>query len=307
MVGARITITDNQQAVNSQDFSEQSTVSAGGSNDLPTPESLQHPQLLPPPLPPPSKLSGGARRGYVPVRRQNPAATSSDDLPSSRLSPRPSIPPPPLPPPLTLSGGPRRGYVPARRRTPSGAPPLSIQIRPSDGTHRRQLRGRSNRQAEEDYGDAGEAGVTPGEAGETSGEDLKSGVVTGEDGRFETSPELYYNGGAVIADPVVYLIYYGTWPANSGAAVIENFVQSLGGNASRQGGARGESSVSDWWAITTHYYMTRADRTRTYVTPKVGDLWLYIIRPMPPPDICDTFPHSPLSSPDEFRVDAEVT
>ncbi|CAI5523361.1 unnamed protein product [Closterium sp. Naga37s-1] len=152
---------------------------------------------------------------------------------------------------MTLLGGPRRGYVPVRRRNPSGGLQSSRQISPSDGTRHRQLRDR-DRQAEEEDGEAGmtEAGVT-------------------EAGQSKTSPDLYYNGGPVIADPVVYLIYYGTWPENSGAAIIDNFVQSLGGNASRQGGPRGESSVSGWWAITTHYFMTRADRKLAYVTPKV--------------------------------------
>ncbi|CAI5499341.1 unnamed protein product [Closterium sp. Naga37s-1] len=151
---------------------------------------------------------------------------------------------------MTLLGGPRRGYVPVRRRNPSGGLQSSRQISPSDGTRHRQLRDR-DRQAEEEDGEAGmtEAGVT-------------------EAGQSKTSPDLYYNGGPVIADPVVYLIYYGTWPENSGAAIIDNFVQSLGGNASRQGGPRGESSVSGWWAITTHYFMTRADRKLAYVTPK---------------------------------------
>ncbi|CAI5970624.1 unnamed protein product [Closterium sp. NIES-64] len=195
------------------------------------------------------------------IIKKRPASASKDEPPSSKSTlPRPT-PPAPLPPPMTLLGGLRRGYVPVRRRNPSGGLQSSGQISPSDGTRRRQLRGR-DRQAEEEDGEAGmtEAGMT--EAGVT-----EAGVT--EAGKSKTSPELYYNGGAVIVDPVVYLIYYGTWPENSGAAVIENFVQSLGGNASRQGGPRGESSVSDWWAITTHYFMTRADRKLAYVTPKV--------------------------------------
>ncbi|CAI5463758.1 unnamed protein product [Closterium sp. Yama58-4] len=208
---------------------------------------------------------------------EHAASARSDEPPPSKLT-RQQTPPAPLLPPLTLSRGPRRGYAPVRQQNLSSGPRrgerLSHPIRPSGGTRRRQLRGRSNSQAEEDYGEAGEAGVTPGEdleAGVNPSEDLNASSVTGEDERSEASPELYYNGGAVIADPVVYLIYYGTWPENSGAAVIENFVQSLGGNASRQGRPRDESSVSDWWAISTHYFMTRADRRLTYVTPKVGD------------------------------------
>ncbi|CAI7869158.1 unnamed protein product [Closterium sp. NIES-54] len=203
MVGARIRITDNPQAENPQDFVE-----------------------------------------------KRPTSASKDEPPTSKLTlPRPT-PHAPLPPLMTLLGGPRRGYVPVRRQNPSGGLQSSRQISPSDGTRHRQLRGR-DRQAEEEDGEAGmtEAGVT-------------------EAGQSKTSPELYYNGGPVIADPVVYLIYYGTWPENSGAAIIDNFVQSLGGNASRQGGPRGESSVSGWWAITTHYFMTRADRKLAYVTPK---------------------------------------
>ncbi|CAI5485598.1 unnamed protein product [Closterium sp. Naga37s-1] len=226
-------------------------------------------------------LLGGLRRGYVPVRRRNP----SGGLQSSRQ--------------ISLSDGTRRRQLRGRDRQaeeeafestqkdPSGGPQSGRQISPSDGTRRRQLRGR-DRQAEEEDGEAGmteagmteagmtEAGMTEAgmtEAGMTEAGMTEAGVTEAgvtEAGKSKTSPELYYNGGAVIMDPVVYLIYYGTWPENSGAAVIKNFVQSLGGNASRQGGPRGESSVSDWWAITTHYFMTGADRKLAYVTPKVA-------------------------------------
>ncbi|CAI5497617.1 unnamed protein product [Closterium sp. Naga37s-1] len=138
------------------------------------------------------------------IVKKRPASASKDEPPSSKSTlPRPT-PPAPLPPPMTLLGGLRRGYVPVRRRNPSGGLQSSDQISPSDGTRRRQLRGR-DRQAEEEDGEAGmtEAGMT--EAGVT-----EAGVT--EAGKSKTSPELYYNGGAVIMDPVVYLIYYGTWP-----------------------------------------------------------------------------------------------
>ncbi|GJP31716.1 hypothetical protein CLOM_g14791 [Closterium sp. NIES-68] len=75
-------------------------------------------------------------------------------------------------------------------------------------------------------------------------------------------------GGRVLVNPKVYIIYYGTWPEGSGQDALENFVNSLGGEAGEQGERSGENSVRKWWDITTNYYQNEEDGSQTFVSPQ---------------------------------------
>ena len=50
-------------------------------------------------------------------------------------------------------------------------------------------------------------------------------TIGGKDASFKT---LTYLGGRILTGAVpVYLIYYGNWPAGSGQAIMENFINSI--------------------------------------------------------------------------------
>lgn len=65
-----------------------------------------------------------------------------------------------------------------------------------------------------------------------------------------------YFGGAIMGPPVlnVYLIYYGQWE-QSAKSIIYTFLQSLSSDSGQQG-EPGDSTVQNWWAITTAYTQT---------------------------------------------------
>ncbi|CAI7758859.1 unnamed protein product [Closterium sp. NIES-53] len=86
---------------------------------------------------------------------------------------------------------------------------------------------------------------------------------------LEGATDIANQGGPILAYPKVYLIYYGTWPEGSGQDVIENFINSLGGDTGNQGDPTGENSVRRWWDISTNYYQNNDDGSQTFVSPEI--------------------------------------
>ncbi|CAI5459436.1 unnamed protein product [Closterium sp. Yama58-4] len=86
---------------------------------------------------------------------------------------------------------------------------------------------------------------------------------------LQGATDIANQGGPILANPKVYLIYYGNWPEGSGQDVIENFINSLGGDTGNQGDPTGENSVRNWWDISTNYYQNNDDGTQTFVSPDI--------------------------------------
>lgn len=55
-------------------------------------------------------------------------------------------------------------------------------------------------------------------------------------------PPITYHGGPVMANPVMYVIWYGNWTGNNGTRIIENFLRGFGSTA--------------WWRINQAYNNT---------------------------------------------------
>ena len=62
-----------------------------------------------------------------------------------------------------------------------------------------------------------------------------------------------YGGKLLTSSPLdVYVIYYGSWPVNSGQTIIQTFIKSLGSNSGSQG-AKGDATVKSWWETLSLY------------------------------------------------------
>ncbi|CAI5495475.1 unnamed protein product [Closterium sp. Naga37s-1] len=162
---------------------------------------------------------------------------------------------------------------PAEDHQPSPLPSAAASAAPP-GARLIPLRGaRSARTAESPYAKVPNSTVTTQSPSATRFVPLRLrlGKLQHQQQRreMEGATDIANQGGPILAYPKVYLIYYGTWPEGAGQDAIENFINSLGGDAGNQGDPTGESSVRRWWDISTNYYQNNDDGSQTFVSPEI--------------------------------------